>query len=351
MYYKLLYTLSIVLSSTLFLSGCHGDKKEETSQKIIFKKDAITTIMPSFGTFEFNISATASVQPSPEGMVNITAPINGTISNIKTSIGKNVLNGSPLVSIQSSDISDANSQYISAKAAYVQAKKIYEMNQEIYKLGAIADNDLSQSKTDMEQSKALMEGIAKKLAYYGAVSGEMFVLHSPIDGVIYEINTHLGEKVAPDGNALIRIANPEKKIVVATVYEKDLSAFTKGQEVQITTDNSTLKGIITYVSDVLDPETKTDKIYIQPSGNLKELRMNMFVNVIQNKKQKDVYKIPKKSILFKDGKFIVYIKQDDQFLPNEITLIRDEPNDDYSLVQGIKPNTPIALEAISLEKE
>ena len=77
----------------------------------------------------------------------------------------------------------------------------------------------------------------------------------------------------------------------------------------------------------------------------------MFVNVSLNADIKDVFRIPKKALLFKEGKFIVFIKNKNQFDPLNVQLISDDPNDDFSLVKGIPANTQIALEAIVLEKE
>ena len=349
MKFKILGTISI---ATLLLSGCNHPQ-EESGKKIETKKELTATTIPKFGNFINKISVTASVQPSPDGIVNITTPINASIDKIDITIGQHINIGSPLLSLRSTEISDATNQHISAKAGYEQAKKIYDMNKELYKLGAITNNDLLNSKTNLEQSKALMDGFAQKLSYYGSTSGQTLMLRSPIQGVVYEVNTHLGEKVNVDGNALVKVASLEKKVVIATVYEKDLSAFEIGKEVDITTDTNEyhLKGIVTYVSDVLDPENKTNKVYIRPIGDLKNLKINMFINVLLNKEEKNLFRIPKKSLLFKDGKFYVYLKEISQFKPQIVTLIKDDPNDEFSLVRGIKPNTPIALEAIAMEKE
>jgi hypothetical protein len=77
----------------------------------------------------------------------------------------------------------------------------------------------------------------------------------------------------------------------------------------------------------------------------------MFANISLNTDIKDVFRIPKKSLLFKEGKFMVFIKNNNQFVPLNVKLISDDPKDDFSLVKGIPANTKIALEAIALEKE
>lgn len=342
-------------ATLLLLSGCTKEHTENTQKIAAVQKPAIATVLPEFGTFSLQISATASVQPSPDGIVSVTSPASGTIDKIHVTVGDKVSPRLPLISIRSSDVSDIKSDQLSAQAAYTQAKHVHEMNKELFKLGAITANDLSLSKSNLEQTDAMVKGFSQKLNYYGASSGQSLTLHSPINGVVYEVGTHLGEKVTNDASQiLIKIANPHKKVVVATVYEKDLSSFVIGKEVEIKTDNDAfepIKGTITYISDVLDPENKTNKVYIQPNVDAAQLRINMFASIALNADIKNVFRIPKKSLLFKEGKFIVFVQNGNQFSPLNVTLVSDDPKDDFSLVRGLPENTKIALEAIALEKQ
>jgi cobalt-zinc-cadmium efflux system membrane fusion protein len=348
------FTISCAVGFLLF-TGC--DKQHQPSaQKVVESAvPAIAMVSPQFGTFTTQILATASIQPSPDGIVSITAPVTGTVSKIQVAIGEKISKNSSLITIRSSDVSDVHSDRLSAKAAYTQAKQSYTMNQELFKLGAITANDLALSLSNLQQAEATEKGLSQKLNYYGASSDQTLTLHSPINGVVYEIGTHLGEKISNDtAQPLMKIADTHKKIVVATVYEKDLSAFYVGKQVDIKVDNdeaTPIKGTVTYISDVLDPENKTNKVYIQPSTDVPQLRINMFVNISVNTDIKDVFRIPKKSLLFKEGKFMVFIKNKNQFVPLNVKLISDDPKDDFSLVKGITANTQIALEAIALEKE
>jgi len=349
-----LFTLSCTLSF-LLLTGCDKAQQSGTQKIIETTAPSITMISPQFGNFSTQISATASIQPSPDGIVSITAPVTGTVNKIHVAIGDKISKNSPLITIRSSDVSDVHSDRLSAKAAYAQAKQAYRMNQELFKLGAITANDLALSLSNFQQTEAIEKGLYQKLNYYGASSDQTLALHSPINGVVYEIGTHLGEKVNNDTTQpLLKIANTHKKIVVATVYEKDLPAFYIGKQVDIKVDSdeaTPIKGTVTYISDVLDPENKTNKVYIRPSTDVPQLRINMFVNISVSADIKDVFRIPKKSLLFKEGKFIVFIKNKNQFVPLNVKLISDDPKDDFSLVKGIPANTQIALEAIALEKE
>lgn len=353
-----MHFLSLPLSCALaafLLCGCNAKEENHAQETIISPQPSITAVTPEYGNYTTQITATASVQPSLDGIVSITSPTAGTVDALRIAVGERVGRNAPLLIVRSSDISDLHNDRLSAEASYTQAKHLHDMNKELYKLGGLTANELAASQSNLQQAEALMKGVSQKLNYYGASSGQTLTLRSPIEGVVYDIGTHLGEKVSNDpSQILVKIANPRKKVIVASVYEKDISAFYVGKEVNITSDNheeGSIKGSVTYVSDVLDPENKTAQVYIKPSDNAADLKINMFVTITTGADKKGVFRIPKKSLLYKEGKFVVYLKKGGIFSPLNVTLVSDDPQDNFSLVKGIPENSQIALEAITLEKQ
>ncbi len=351
-----LFTLSCV-TALIVLSGCSKGEAEASHGTAKAQKTVREVVSPILGDYNVEISATASVQPSPDGIVSISAPVAGIVSGIQAKVGDKISANSPLITIRSSDVSDAQSSELSAKAALTQAQHVYEMNKELFALGAITVNDLALSQSTFQQAQATVKGVSQKLNYLGASSNQNLTLRSPIGGVVYEVGTHLGEKVTTDTQQpLMRIANTHKKILVATVYEKDIAAFFVGQEVSIALDDTGskhLQGVVNYVSDLLDSENKTIKVYIQPKVDSPDLRINMFTTITLAVEKKAVFRVPKESVLFKEGKFIVFVKKGkgDTFEPLPITFVSDDPRDDYSLIRGLPEHAIIAREPIAMEKE
>ena len=103
-----LFTLSCTVAFIL-LAGC--DKAHQASSQKIAEPivQSLAMISPQFGTFSTQILATASIQPSPDGIVSITAPVTGTVNKIHVTIGDKISKNSPLITIRSSDISDVDS--------------------------------------------------------------------------------------------------------------------------------------------------------------------------------------------------------------------------------------------------
>lgn len=350
------FTLALSLTaSLLLLAGCNDSSSSASKTLVSAKQTPIAVISPEFGTFNSRVSATASIEPSPDGIVSITSPVVGTVDAIRVGIGERVNASSGLITIRSSDVSDTQNDRLSAKAAYQQAKRAYEMNKELLSLGAITAAEFAASESALHQSEAMLHGFEQKLNYYGASSPQSLVLRSPIAGVVYEITTHLGEKVGSDPDqVLVKVANPSRKTIVAMVYEKDLGAFVPGEKVSIVLKNhedANLSGTVHYVSDVLDPQNRTTKVYIKPDADSPLLKRNMFATIHVDAHNANVFRIPKKSLLFREGKFVVFVEKDGSFVPREVSLISDDPSDDFSLIRGIETGSKIALEAITLERQ
>ncbi len=80
-----------------------------------------------------------------------------------------------------------------------------------------------------------------------------------------EIQVHIGDRVDTT-NGLMTVADPSKIMVVANIYDTDIGHVQKGKTVTFSTDifpNISFKGLIKYISDTSDPDTKTIKTYIR----------------------------------------------------------------------------------------
>ena len=92
----------------------------------------------------------------------------------------------------------------------------------------ITQNDFLISQNNLRQTQTVLDGLKKKKQILGVMSNGRLDIPAPIHGVVYGIDTHIGELVDPsDQKVLMKIADPTKKILVASVYEKELPNFHK----------------------------------------------------------------------------------------------------------------------------
>lgn len=302
------------------------------------------------------IDATGTIQPDIAGSAKVMSHLPGTVENILVKVGDAVKKGDVLASIRSPEVSDAYSGYLTATSQFKQTERLYNLNKQLFETGAVTRNDLINSETNFEQAKAVLEGVKAKLEIYGAKPESGFtdrnVVKSPMGGIVTEIQAHIGDRTDTT-NPLMVLADPGKIMVVANIYDTDISYIKRGKTVDFIADirpDKTFKGIVFYISDISDPDSKTVKTYIriinEPAQTFKQ---NMFLKMKILQEKKRLFVIPKTAMLYKDGKFTVYLSVGGQFKLQEITPLL-EVSEKLIAVEGIKEGDEVLLSAMSMEK-
>lgn len=311
------------------------------------------------------IEATGSVQPGLEGTARILSYLPGAVNKIFVQVGDRVQKGDPLLAITSPEVTDTYSSYLSTLTQLKQAERIYNLNKQLFEIGAITRNDLLSAEATYKQLTAVAEGMKDKLRIYGSSTDEevltksrpdTILIKAPLTGYVADIQTHIGDK-ADATTPLMTIADPHKSMIVANIYDTDIQKVKKGENVTFYVDvfpNVAFKGVISYVSDVSDTDSKTVKTFIKIQDSGKELlfKQNMFLKLKIAGEKRVLPLIPKSAMVYKDGKFYVYCPtstRTQQCELIEITPVR-EVSDSLMAVEGLKDGQEIVLTAIDLEK-
>ncbi len=342
----------ILLSLFFLFAGCTAapDPKEapKTERKIELYRVQFQEVPSS-------IEATGTIQPDTEGSAKIMSSLAGTVEQIFVKVGDQVRKGNPLLEVRSADVSDAYSNYLSNQTQLKQAERIYNLNKQLYEVGAVTKNDLLNSEASLEQAKALGEALKRKLEIYGVNPESGFsdrhTIKCPMDGSVVEIQGHVGDRVDTT-TVIMTIADPRKIMVVANLYDTDINQVHRGKQVTFTTDifpNVPFRGLVKYISDSSDPETKTVKTYIQILSDPGRFKQNMFLKIRIGNGKKRLPVVPKTALLYKDGKFSTYLKKGEKF---ELQEVKPQINisEKEIAVEGLKEGDEIILSAIEMEK-
>jgi len=345
-------TILSLIAVALLLAGCTST--QEAKEKPPEKKIQIYKV--SCQEVSSAIEATGTIQPDIEGSSKIISSLSGAVEGIFVKVGDRVKRGDPLCAIRSPDVSDTYSNYLSNLSQVRQAERIYNLNKQLFEVGAVTKNDLLNSEANYEQTKALSGALRKKLEIYGVnpESGfsDRLIIKSPMDGAVVEIQTHVGDRVDSSTNTLMTVADPSKVVVVANIYDTEIGQVQKGKEVTFSTDvfpDIRFKGIVTYISDSSDVDTKTVKTYIRLSSDQNLFRQNMFLKIKIGNGRKKLPVVPKTALLYKDGKFNVYLKIGEKSELKEVKPVIDV-TDKLIAVEGLREGDEIVLSAIDLEK-
>ena len=308
------------------------------------------------------IEATGTVQPDLEGTSKILPYFSGVVNRIFVKVGDVAKKGQPLVALKSPELTDVYSNYLSTLTQIRQAERIYNLNKELFQIGAITKNDMLTSEANYNQLKATAEGLKSKLAMYGCPTDEVSIsqrqfsdtllINAPSSGAVADIQTHVGDKVDPS-TPLMTLVDPKNVVIVANIFDTDVPKVKRGSKVTFSTDafpNMRFDGVIAYVSDVSDTDSKTVKTFIKILGKKDLFKQNMFLKLKIEGENKIYPLVPQTAMVYKEGKFYVYQMADKQTRELKEVKPVSEVSGKWVAVQGLNDGEEIVLTAIDMER-
>ncbi|HEY2663419.1 MAG TPA: efflux RND transporter periplasmic adaptor subunit, partial [Candidatus Binataceae bacterium] len=239
------------------------------------------------------VAATAVVQPDDREVAKIASPIVARVVKLIADPGQQVTPGEPLAILTTSEVGQAKADFLKAKSLLEIATQNLNreeqlLQQKITPMKDVLDARASQA-TAMAQYRASRETLRQliantdidKITWTDAHPLAEFALTSPIAGTLVERKLIIGDLV--DRNVdVMTVMNLSEVWVLASIYEHDLPAVAVGQEVQVGVDalpDKTFTGRVEYISEVLDPQTRTAQARIVVSNEDRRLKPGMFAKV------------------------------------------------------------------------
>ena len=339
----------------VFVLGCNPPGAAEKVADP--KKRAIKTHKVQARKVRTYIETTGAIRADLEGAVKVVSPLAGSVEAISVKVGDKVKKNDLLLTMRSTEVGDAHSRYRVALSQLRQAERVYSLNKQLFEVGAATKNDLLTSEADLEQVRAEVSGLKRKLEIYGIDLEEMrdlisqFPIKAPINGNIAEIRAHVGDRM-DTSVPMLTIVDTARIFVVADIYDTDIHKIQKNKEVSFTTDiapDIVFKGVVSYVSDMGSLESKTVKTYIKMSKGMDFFKLNMFLRIKIEEGERSLPVIPKTAMIYRKGKFYVHVKTGDRFDLKEIRPWEDISINEIS-VEGINEGDEIILSAIDEER-
>ncbi|MBI3950158.1 MAG: efflux RND transporter periplasmic adaptor subunit, partial [Acidobacteria bacterium] len=214
-------------------------------------------------------------------------------------------------------------------------KRSLERAQNLVELGAVAraeyerrNAEYQNARASINSQKAEVAQVEEKLHRFGLTDADLeklntpahtqyhreashSVLRAPFEGIVTKYDVAEGE-VVDSARELFTIADLSTVWIQADVYEKDIAAIHEGQEVKILVDaypGEAFVGKITYVSDFLDPKTRTAKVRCEVPNPEGRLKLEMFAtSQIPTPKGREVVMVPTAAVQQIDDKPVVFVK-------------------------------------------
>lgn len=294
-------------------------------------------------TLPIHLEVTGAVAPEGSRVSEVRPLARGMITAVSVRLGDRVRAGQPMLTYDNIELGERLGEYFEARAGLRQAESDLVVRQRAVERAEalIGQQAISQQALDLrraefknaqsaiDRAKATVDRIDEQIHRFGLTDKDLeklgpdtpetnhraatlSTIRAPFDGVITTYDVAVGEIVEP-GRTLVTIANLDTVWILADVYEKDIARVPSSGEVTVSVDaypDRTFKGQLTYVSDVIDPKSRSAKVRSVVQNPEGLLRLDMFARVaIPTKDQQQALAVPIDAIQQIDGQAAVFVRE------------------------------------------
>lgn len=292
---------------------------------------------------------TGAVEADPARTVKILAPVSGRVSELRVALGDTVKKGQALATIDSGDLAQAVADAEKARATVKLTKSAMERAVGLNKAGGLALRELEQAQNDYRQATSELKRAEARLDVIGdsgEVSGQRkIVLTAPIDGTITTLETAPGDFIDNATESMMTISNLQKVWVTASVQEKDLSFVQKDEKVEVSLlayPNEVFTGRVQIISQLLEADTRRNKVRIAFDNPYGLFKLNMFATVRFYAPAQQYVVVPSSALFMVNDTTSVFVET----APSTFRRQAVVPDSDYegaTIVRGLEPGQRIVV--------
>lgn len=304
------------------------------------------------------LHVTGSVQPIDSKVSQVRSLARGRVLQVLTKVGDRVSAGQELAQIDNIEAGELLSLAESARADLhryqvqlaTQAKQL-ERTRRLVQIGAspqkdleLADAEHQSLQQNIRSQESVLAGIAARLRRFGAEEGAIrgpviTILRSPFEGVVTKAQAAAGELIDISKD-LFTVTDLSQVWVQAEVYEKDLGRIRIGQTAFITVDtypDVTFSGKVAYISDVLDPQTRTAKVRCELPNPGFRLKLDMLASVrVPTTFSKQAIAVPVAALQQMDNKNVLFIQKGESSFEMRPVETGNNVNGQLEIVSGLR---------------
>lgn len=385
-----LLNIFLILSILITFTGCASKKdsssnpngnKQITLTENQEKNAKIKTDTLKIMDIDLQITIPAQFKAQNQSLDRIYSPIDGKLVKVLVEPGSIVKVGQPLAEIKSDDISQIQLEFLERimdiDAQVKQALAQYDVSLQGYKRENILVKEKISSRSEFEIARSMMQKdrasldslrierntlikvYQQRLSVYGAAPGVInrvlstkkiypyVTLSSNKNGVVLERKANPGELVEKD-KELFSVANLSTIWLVGYAFEKDAPLLHVGENVvgslEEEDNNSSVKGILSYVSPILDTESKTLEVRADISNPKFEIKPNMYAEMVVKTGKARKLAVPNDAIE-KYGDYNFAFVKIKPFLYEERKVTLGQKNEKYSeVISGLKEGEEVVTE-------
>ena len=319
------------------------------------------------------IKATGVVSPDETRVAHIFPLAQGIAEKPYVRLGDHVQAGQPLLLYDNIELGETVGEHLSLhgevdkeKAQLQVARKSVERANTLIAVEAISPRDFElrqaeelQAEAAVQSKEAELARSEEKLHRFGLteeqvqrlrVSGEGHrtashnTLRAPFAGIITKYDVSQGESVARD-KELFTLVDTSSVWVLGDIYEKDLGRVPGHGDCLVTVSsypNERFRGQITYLSDFLDPNSRTAKLRCVVPNKDGRLKLEMFADVfIPTTSGTAAAVVPGAALQDIEGKPVVFVQRDATHFEKRDVTLGERGEEETQILSGVHPGEKV----------
>jgi cobalt-zinc-cadmium efflux system membrane fusion protein len=255
------------------------------------------------------------VESDPARTAAVLTPLSGRLIALKVALGDRVSQGQALAVIDSPDLHQAFDDDEKAADAVKLTEKNLGRQVEQNKLGVASDRDLDQARSDHTQAAAEYTRTQARLKTLGVSRGSgpssrLLTVTAPVGGSVTTLTVAPGNMINDPTQPMMTIADLSTVWVTALVAEKNVAAVSKNQDAEVSLvayPGRSLRGNVLFVSDLIEPDSRRNKIRIAFANRDYALKPNMFATVTLTGPTQSQVVLPSSALLMNNDRTSVFV--------------------------------------------
>lgn len=315
------------------------------------------------------VKTTGVISPDEARVGHIVPLAQGVVEDVFVQLGDRVQRGQALLLYDNIELGESLGEYQNligevAKAVAQEqvAKRALDRANALIEVQAISPREFELRRAEFEQAKAEIESrqaeaarAEEKLHRFGMTDADLkkvnnsmhethrtashATIRAPLSGVITKYEVSRGEVVGRD-KELFTIVDTSTVWALADVYEKDIQFVARGGECAVTVASYTkdvFRGKITYLSDALDPASRTAKLRCVLHNTDGRLKLEMFATVsVPTKEFRTGVTVPAGALQEISGQPVVFVQLQPDKFERRVVQVGERNEQQAEILSGVR---------------
>lgn len=319
------------------------------------------------GAIYRHILVPGTITTDADRIARVPARVVGTVAEMRKRLGDKVEKGEVVAILDSREVADAKSEYLTASVKADLERTNFERQQALWDKRISAESAFLNAKAVYEEAVLRQDLARQKLSALGLNAAEVarlakqdektanastlrqYELRSPLSGRIVERKVDVGTAVGKEGDPadLYTVADLTMVWIELAVPTVELGKIREGARVVVRPgqddDGRRAEGKVIFVSPLLNMETRSARVIVAlPNPDLL-WRPGTFVTAeVQISKDAVKARVPKPALQTVEGKKVVFVRTSEGFEKREVGIGRSD-DEFVEVASGLKTGEEIAV--------